>query len=62
MMISMIVIGVLNIFIAGLYLGTLAADKVGNREIPTKNWFYSLLPLLMGVYLMISLIGNVSTP
>jgi hypothetical protein len=60
MILVSLIIGVLNIFVAGLYLGILVADKAADRKIEKRNWIFSLLPLSMGIYVVVDLMGKIS--
>ena len=60
-MIINFILGVVNIFIAGMSCSMLIARKVDGRNFDYKDYLTTILPVTVGFYLLVSVIGQAST-
>ena len=55
------VLGVVNIFIAGMNCSMIFTRKVDGIKIDYKDYLTTILPVTVGFYLLVSVIGQAST-
>jgi hypothetical protein len=60
-MIINFILGVVNIFIAGMNCSMIFTRKVDGVKIDYKDYLATILPVTVGFYLLVSVIGQAST-
>ena len=56
----MLIVGILNLVICGIWLGSLFTDRANGRSTELPQYMWSIGCFLMGTYAIISCIGHVA--
>ena len=59
-LIIMLIVGILNLVLAGVWLGSIFTDRSNGRHVEFPQYLWTIGCFLMGTYAIISCIGHVA--
>ena len=59
-LIIMLIVGILNLVLAGVWLGSIFTDRFNGRHVELPQYLWSIGCFLLGLYAIISCIGHVA--
>jgi hypothetical protein len=57
----MLIVGILNLVMAGVWLGSIFTDRSNNRHVELPQYLWTIGCFLMGTYAIISCIGHAAS-